>query len=302
MGVTNASMQQLLKHKLFNGWRLFLLVTTPVSVVVMVGMNRTDSWHGESVSDMIQLSVRCAVPMIYLAFSASSLHLLFPGSLTLWLMRNRGTIGLCFAAAMAWQLGFIIWLVTVYSDYYIKNVYVLRDAIEGVLGYVFLVLMTLTSFRFIRQRVPAIAWLVLHKTGIYFLWAYAFTVYWWALFYYPNPQIIDYLYFWGGFFSWGLRAIAWGKKRSLQNKSNISPVNKYSIRRNAGFGLIAIGILAAGWGSLWREPVQAVLTGHSFTSVPETYLPYWPFEPFLPILIIIIGVWMTFELSRPIEK
>ena len=55
-------------------------------------------------------------------------------------------------------------------------------------------------------------WKLLHKIGIYSLWIYAFSVYWWALFYYPNPVWIDHVYYWGGFLAWGLRAAAWRKK------------------------------------------------------------------------------------------
>ena len=38
-----------------------------------------------------------------------------------------------FAVGMAWQALFIIWMVGVYTDYYVNEVYSLRDAIE-VLG------------------------------------------------------------------------------------------------------------------------------------------------------------------------
>lgn len=60
---------------------------------------------------MIQLSVRLSVPWLFIAFVASSLHVVFPSTFSRWLLRNRKIIGLCFAAAMAWQLLFILWLV-----------------------------------------------------------------------------------------------------------------------------------------------------------------------------------------------
>ena len=138
------ALSEILKTKAINEWNLFWLITGPISVSMVIAMTGTDLSSAAGVSSLIQLAVRCAVPLLYLAFAASSLQALFPGSFSRWLLRNRKFIGLCFAAAMAWQLLFIVSLVTVYSDYYIEEVYVLRDAIEGVVGYMFLIAMVLT--------------------------------------------------------------------------------------------------------------------------------------------------------------
>ena len=207
------ALSQILKNKAINEWRLFGRISGPTSIAMVIAMMGIELSSGEAVSSMIQLSVRCAVPWLYVVFAASSIQILFPGHLSRWLLRNRKYIGLSFAAAMAWQLLFIVWLTAVYSDYYIEEVYVLRDAIEGVVGYLFLFAMTITSFRFGRKHLNARQWKLLHKSGIYFIWAYAFSVYWWALFYYPNPLSIDYVFYWSGFLAWALRAAAWSKKR-----------------------------------------------------------------------------------------
>jgi hypothetical protein len=55
---------------------------------------RVDLTTAEGVSSMIQLSVRCAVPWLFLAFSASSLQVVLPGSFSRWLLRNRRIPGL----------------------------------------------------------------------------------------------------------------------------------------------------------------------------------------------------------------
>ena len=70
---------------------------------------------------MIELSVRCAVPLLFVAFAASSVNVLFPGLFGRWILRNRKFIGLSFAAAMAWQLFFILWMVTQYTEYYVER-------------------------------------------------------------------------------------------------------------------------------------------------------------------------------------
>jgi len=218
----SASLNELLKIKLINGWNLFWLITVPISLVMVLTMIRVDLSSAEAVSSMIQLSVRCAVPWLFLAFAASSLQVVFPGSFSRWLLRNRSKIGLCFAAAMAWQLLFILWLVGIHTEYYVNDVYVLSDVVEGLVGYTFLIAMVLTSFKFGRSRLTAKQWRRLHTSGIYWLWAYAWSVYWFNLFYYQDRAVlIDYVYYWGGFLAMGLRMWAWSKKRW-----RLSPVPK----------------------------------------------------------------------------
>ena len=213
----SANLNELLKIKLINGWNLFWLITVPISSVMVLSMIRVDLSSAEAVSSMIQLSVRCAVPWLFLAFAASSLQVVFPGSFSRWLLRNRSKIGLCFAAAMAWQLSFILWLVGIHTEYYVNDVYVLSDVVEGVVGYTLLIAMVLTSFKFGRSRLTAKQWKLLHTSGIYWLWAYAWSVYWFNLFYYQDPAVlIDYLYYSGGLLALGLRMCAWSKKRWRQ--------------------------------------------------------------------------------------
>lgn len=282
-----------MKNKSINEWNLFWLITGPISSVMVIAMIRADLTNAESVSSMIQLSVRCAVPLLFLAFAASSAQALLPGPFSRWLLRNRKFIGLCFAAAMAWQLLFILWLVTVYTDYYVDEVYVLRDAIEGVVGYLFLIAMTLTSFRFGRKHLRPRQWKLLHKSGIYFLWAYAFSVYWWNLFYYQDPIWLDYVYYWGGFLAWAMRVAAWSKKRR-QLAAKSSPLgDTQPALWLMGSAVVVVGLVAAGFGSTWREPAEGFLTGYAITRIPELYLPYWPFLAYLPLFVIALGAFLA---------
>ncbi|MCS5658736.1 MAG: hypothetical protein NZ762_09765 [Dehalococcoidia bacterium] len=283
---------EFLKKKTINGWHLFSLISGSISIAMIVGMVSGELSTGEGVSSMIQLSVRFAVPWLYVAFSASSAHVLFSSDFSAWILRNRKYFGLCFAVAMAWQALFIVWMVGLYTDYYVNEVYVLRDAIEGLAGYSFLIPMTLTTFRFGRRLISRKQWRVLHKTGIYYLWAYAFSVYWWTLFYYPNPAPIDYAFYWAGFLAWGLRAAAWTKTR---RKSAAKVSAERGLNRLAGpVGVVVIGagIGAASFGSTWSEAAQELLYGYTLTRIPELYLPYWPFEPFLPLLVIGLGCYL----------
>jgi hypothetical protein len=289
----SVELNEVLKKKAVNDWTLFWLITGPISIVMVIAMMRTELSSGEAVSSMIQLSVRCAVPLLYLAFAASSIQVLFPGPLSRWLLRNRKIIGLCFAAAMAWQLLFILWLVSLYSDYYMKEVYVLRDVIEGVLGYLFLIAMVLTSFRFGRKHLDLRQWKLLHKSGIYFLWAYAFSVYWWNLFFYREPVWLDYVYYWSGFLACGLRAAAWRKKRWQVAQKGVPQTTTHPVFMMSGLVLVALGLIAAATDAVWRAPAEALLTGHAITRLPELYLPYYPPTPYMSLFIIALGAFLT---------
>ena len=219
----SANLNGLLQSKIINGWPLFWLISLPISTACVIAMVQRDLANAEAVSSMIQLSVRCAVPLLFIAFAASSVHTVFPGRCSRWLFRNRRIIGLSFAAAMAWQGFFILWLVGIHTQYYIEDVYVLSDVVEGVVGYILLLTMVLTSFNFGRRRLSAGQWKLVHKLGIYWLWAYAWSVYWWNIFYYQTPVTLDYIYYWCGYLAWGLRLFAWSKKR-WQQAAQSSPV------------------------------------------------------------------------------
>jgi len=281
-----------LQNKAINEWNLFWLITGPISIVMVIAMMGTELNSGPAVSSMIQRSVRCAVPLFYVAFAASSVQVLFPGPFGLWISRNRKYLGLCFAAAMAWQGLFILWMVTLYGDYYVNEVYVLRDAIEGVVGYLFLFAMTVTSFMPVRKRMKPKNWKLLHKSGIYFLWAYAFSVYWWNLFYYGNPVLLDYIYYWGGFLAWALRAGAWSKKRRKQAEKMAPESGGQPALTILGYAIIGVGLVAASFGSSWQKTAEQYLSGYTFTRWPELYLPYWPFEPFLALFVIALGAFL----------
>ena len=294
-------LKDVLKKSAINKWGLFWLIMGPISIAMVIAMMRTDLSTGPGVSSMIQLSVRCAIPSLYLAFAASSIRALFTGPLSLWLLRNRKIFGLCFAAAMAWQALFIIWLVTVHHDYYINDVYVLRDVIEGILGYSFLIAMTLTSFQFGRKHLNPKQWKHLHKIGIYSLWVYAFGVYWWALFYYLDPVSIDYAYYWGGFLAWGLRVAAWGKKRLQRTtkgdpQSSVQPAFKWM-----GIVVMGIGSTAVVFGSPWQKAFEQLTSTYASFEWLELYFPYWPFEPYIPLLVILLGIFLATK-SKPSAK
>lgn len=210
-------------NRVLNGWQLFTLVVIPMCIAVLYAMAGLDLSDPRNISEMIQLSVRLAVPWLYVAFAASSLVIVFRGNFSRWLLRNRRIIGLCFAAGMAWQLFFILWMVFGHWEYYVAEAYSYFDLAEQVPGYMILIAMTATSFRPGRNKLSPRQWRILHKGGIYFLWAVVWSTYWFELYYYDDIQAIDYVYYWAGFIAWGLRVLAWTKKRLPQSATTAGP-------------------------------------------------------------------------------
>jgi hypothetical protein len=202
----------ILKSKAVNGWSLFSLIMLPMCLIIAFALTRIDLASADDISSMIQVSVRCSVPWLYLAFAASSLQSLSPSAFSRWLMRNRRIVGLCFAGGMAWQLTFILWMVTAHWSYYVEDVYLFTDIMVQIPGYLFLIAMTSTSFMPVRRKLSGMQWRMLHKLGIYFLWGTVWSTYWYELYYYDDIQLIDYIYYWGGFIAWALRVGAWSKQ------------------------------------------------------------------------------------------
>jgi hypothetical protein len=290
----STNLDEFLKSKMLNGWSLTWLITVPISCAMLLTMNRADLSSAEAVSSMIQLSVRCSIPWLYLAFAASSLQVVFPSVFSRWLLRNRKFIGLSFAAAMTWQLTFILWLVGIHTEYYVNDVYVLSDVVEGVVGYAFLIAMVLTSFRFGRSRLTLKQWKLLHTGGIYWLWAYAWSVYWFNLFYYETPAVfIDYVYYWGGFLAWGLRISAWRKKRSAISigRSAIGPTSQL-VYATSGLLVVVIGLAASGFGSIWSPLVYAYLFDFKIIEFIDSFMPYFPLVPFYPVFLLALGAFL----------
>ena len=286
-------LKALLAHKAINKWRLFWLISIPMLIAIVVTMMGTDMSTASGVSSMIGFSVRLAVPFIFLVVAASSMQILFPGSFSKWWLRNRKYIGMCFAVAMSWQGLFIFIMSYFFRDYYFENVYLFRDELEGSIGYIFLPAMVVTSFHFGRKHLSAKQWKLLHKSGIYFLWAYPFSTYWWSLSYYQNPVPLDYVYYWCGFLAFAVRIAAWGKQRRQVMDRNAAESSTPLALRALGSSIIVLGLVWSAYGLYWQERVTGFLTTPEWSADLVLWLPFWPFEPFLSLFIIGLGTMLA---------
>lgn len=294
-----------MKHKAINGWGLLLLVSIPMSILNVFEMLETDMSTGEGISHMIGYSVRFAIPFIFMVVAASSLQILFPGPIPAWCLRNRKYIGLCFAVAMAWQGAFIFIVSTFHRIYYFEEIYLFRDELEGTIGYLFLAAMVVTSFHFGRKYVDKMQWKLIHKSGVYFLWAYPFSVYWWNLFYYPtvepfsDPRLLDYAFYLCGFLAFSARIAAWGKRRR-QAAIRVGPDGSAPLAyRVFGGAIITFGVIAAATGRAWLGPFTALVESSPQATEMVLWLPFWPLEPFLPVLIIGLGTMQATKAASP---
>jgi len=283
-------LDSILKNKVINEWRFFWLISVPMSAVIFMELMGTDLATAAGVSHMIGFAVRFAVPLIFLVVAASAVHNLFPGPLSVWWVRNRKYIGMCFAVAMAWQGLFIFMMSNFFRSYYFEEIYLFRDELEGTTGYIFLTAMVVTSFQFGRKFLSQKQWKLLHRVGIYFLWAYPFSTYWWTVgSYYGEPGPIDYFYYWMGFVAFALRIAAWGNRRLHATRKQASEYSTPPGVKVLGGAVIVVGLAVAAIGPYWHEAVTAFLTTPAWSANLELWFPFWPYEPFLSLFIIGLG-------------
>jgi DMSO/TMAO reductase YedYZ heme-binding membrane subunit len=126
-------------------------------------------------------SVRCALPFFLLAFTASSLSVLWPSTFTRWLLTNRRYFGLAFAFGMAWHLTFVGYSILRFGNGLNRFVTTL-----DVVGLLFLLSLTLTSFRWCSRYLGSANWRRLHKSGVYVIWLLATYIYASAVRYQPD--------------------------------------------------------------------------------------------------------------------
>ena len=119
---------------------------------------------------------------------------------------------------------------------------------------------------------------------------YAWSVYWFNLFYYKGPALpIDYIYYWGGFLAVGLRMCAWGKKRL--GKQNIDR-EQHLLFLLPGFIAVLLGLTGSAFGSVWSPQVYDFLFGFKIIESIDTFMPYFPLVPFYPIFLMMLGAFL----------
>jgi sulfoxide reductase heme-binding subunit YedZ len=187
-------------------WRLFWLLALVTSVAICLGLPLADFHSARGTAPMILRSLRIALPLFLLAFTASSLATLWPNRLTRLLLRNRRYVGLGFAFGMAWHLSFVCY--SIFSFGLAESGLTPRGLALDLVGLIFLVLLTTTSFRWPASRLTPANWRRLHKTGVYVIWFVATYIYAHNL-----RHILPVAAFSALIAAWLLRVAAWVKRR-----------------------------------------------------------------------------------------
>jgi methionine sulfoxide reductase heme-binding subunit len=158
--------------KLLESWRLFRLLAFAISAAICIALPSTDFQSAHGTEFIILYSVRCALPFFIVAFTASSLAILWPSRGTRWLLSNRRYFGLAFAFGMGWHFAFVAYTTLRFGNHLNRTVTTL-----DLIGLTFLLALTLTSFRSVAHRLSAASWRRLHKSGVYAIWLLATYIY-----------------------------------------------------------------------------------------------------------------------------
>ncbi len=154
--------------KAANGWSLtaglaFLDILLVLDIWASAGLTEG------GVRTLVRATARISVILFLAAFAASSLRTFWPNGFTTWLLRNRRYVGVGFAFAHFVHLLTLILFRNLYPVTW-NEVVGLPLILLGSTGYVFIALMTATSFDRTTRWLGAKRWKRLHLTGGYFIW------------------------------------------------------------------------------------------------------------------------------------
>lgn len=149
----------------FKKWQV-VLASSLVAAIVTLALFAMYGTGEEGMRQVIRATGRYSFPLFVMASIASSLVKLHSNSVTQWLAANRRYIGLSFATTYIFHsVGFLGLMLEIGNPGI--------DGFELVLSmicYVFLAVMTLTSFDRLKRRMSKWAWDSIHSTGILFFW------------------------------------------------------------------------------------------------------------------------------------
>lgn len=151
-----------------NGWPIVgwaTLAVTAIVAVILAAVGTDDAGLGMA----IRATARTSVMLFTLAFTASALRRRWPSPATAWLLRNRRQLGVSYAVSQLIHL-LLIFTVAGWTVHGFVTVRPTITLVGGGLAYVFVALMTLTSFDRTAAWLGPRRWRQLHVTGAYYNW------------------------------------------------------------------------------------------------------------------------------------
>ncbi|WP_232199541.1 ferric reductase-like transmembrane domain-containing protein [Synechococcus sp. RS9916] len=149
------------------------------TLVILAGLGvhfGVSGWTSTSVKAGIDATGRSSLALFSIAFVASSVHRLWPSSLSQWMLQNRRWIGLSFASSHAIHLVLIIAMSFDFPDPFLSGQPAGKWLLGGI-GYLFVALMAMTSSNAAQHWMGMKHWKRLHLIGSYWLWAQFFLTY-----------------------------------------------------------------------------------------------------------------------------
>ncbi len=145
------------------GWATLAVLAIVGLIFALVGTDEAGIRMG------IRATARTSVVFFTLAFAASALRRRWPNAATGWLMQNRRQLGVSFASSHFIHFLLICALVGWTWDGFVTMTPAITRFAGG-LAYVFLALMTATSFDRTAAWLGPRRWQQLHTTGAYYNW------------------------------------------------------------------------------------------------------------------------------------
>ena len=145
---------------------LVFVVVAALSAAVFLWMGFTEP----AVRVLVRDTARISAALFTFAFAASSLHTLFARTWTNWLLLNRRYIGVSFAVSHTVHLLTLAVLFVWFTHQFIEQSLMRVAVMGGALAYIFIALMTLTSFDRTAAMIGPRAWRILHTAGSYYIW------------------------------------------------------------------------------------------------------------------------------------
>jgi len=150
-----------------SGWKLFIaLAGLTVFMTAVILLSYPPGADG--LRSAIRATARSSFALFLLAFLASSMVILLPGIGCRWLLRERRYVGLAFAFSHTVH-GLLIYR---YAQQFPELFWAGRtvtSSLPGRIGYLFLLLLSVTSFKAPMRLLGGRAWKALHSTGMWVL-------------------------------------------------------------------------------------------------------------------------------------
>ncbi|VVP74810.1 hypothetical protein PS934_00118 [Pseudomonas fluorescens] len=148
---------------ILHGWKLLSVLAFGILVIASLCLLWQPQWV-EGLRSAIRATARTSFALFLLAFLGSSLAFLVPGGATRLLLRERRFIGLAFAFSHMLHGVLILIYWKLYPETFGMGRTVAAN-VFGSVGYVFIFLLTLTSFPVAIQRLGTRTWQHVHSIG-----------------------------------------------------------------------------------------------------------------------------------------